>query len=229
MPEDTPKIDYVEMSKTGTTAEILDVTNQVRDAKSEATAQENAAYEFPDTYSAQMGLKQGHVTELRMFFNVKPGHAEALKEELLKFQVSEERNAKAVHLMTGIQSMTGTFFDNDRQYLHCAEFDTEWDPYIDDSVPTDKQRLIYANWIQHLEEGKDFGPDNLPTANDIKVFFNGARRTAHIYIRTFGDTVIEEYKMRDLKAAFDKVLDHPDAANALSHPALAPLLELAAD
>lgn len=231
MSEETQKakIDYVELSNTGTTSEILDATNQVREAKREATEKENAAYVFPEGYNSKMGLKQGHVTELRMFFNVRPGHAEALKEELLKFQVSEERNAKAVHLMTGIQSMSGTFFDNDTRYLHCAEFDTEWDPYIDDSVPTEKQRLLYANWIQHLEEGKEFGPDNLPTANDVKVFFNMARITAHIYIRTFGDTAVEEYRMRDVKEAFDEVLDHPDAAAALSHPALAPLLDLAAD
>lgn len=75
----------------------------------------------------------------------------------------------------------------------------------------------------------DFGPDNLPTANDIKVLFNQQRETATAFIRTFGDTVVEEYRMRDLKQAFDEVLNHPDAAEALTHPALAPLLELAAD
>ena len=222
-------IDYVNLSKVGTTKEILNKTNEIREAKREEVEKENAAYVFPEGYSSTMGLKQGSVTELRMFFNVKPGHAEALKEALLKFQVSEERNAKAVHIMTGIVSMTGTFFDNDTRYLHCAEFDTEWDPYIDDSVPGPKQRLIYANWIQHLVEGGDFGPDNLPTANDVKVFFNMARKTAHIYIRTFGETATEEYRMRDVKKAFDEVLDNPDAATALQNPALKPLLDLAAE
>ena len=46
---------------------------------------------------------------------------------------------------------------------------------------------------------------------------------------TFGDTVMQEYRMRDLQKAFEAVLDHPDAAEALSHPALAPLLDFAAD
>ena len=32
-----------------------------------------------------------------------------------------------------------------------------------------------------------------------------------------------------LEKAFQQVLDHPDAAKALEHPALKPLLELAAD
>lgn len=223
------EFDFVELSNRGSTSEILGVATQVREEKKQENERAKAAYAFPEGYNAKMGLKQGPVTELRMFFNVIPGREEILKKELLKFQESEERNAKAAHLFTGIQSMTGTFFDNDTRYLHCAEFDTEWDPYIDDSVPTDKQRIIWANWIQHTEEGKDFGPDNLPTSNDIKVLFNMARITSHIYIRTFTETVIEEYKMRDLKKAFDEVLDHPDAEEALSHPALAPLLDQAAD
>ena len=32
-----------------------------------------------------------------------------------------------------------------------------------------------------------------------------------------------------MNAAFQKVLDHPDAAEALEHPALPPLLDEAAD
>ena len=189
----------------------------------------NREYKFPSTYNSKMGLKQGRVTELRLFFNVIPGHAEALKKELLKMYESELRNSKAAHLFTGIQSMTCTLVDNDTRYLHCTEFDTDWDPYIDDTLATDASKLIYANWLQHLEETKQFGPDNLPTANDVKVAFNNARTTATVYIRTFGETCLEEYRMRDLKKAFDEVLDHPDAEAALSHPALAPLLELAAD
>jgi hypothetical protein len=59
--------------------------------------------------------------------------------------------------------------------------------------------------------------------------FNQQRMTATAYLRSFGDTVVEQYRMHDLKQAFEKVLDHPDAATALAHPALAPLLELAAD
>ena len=187
----------------------------------------NREYRFPSTYNSNMGLKQGRVTELRLFFHVIPGHAEELKRELLKMYESEQRNSKAAHLMTGIQSMTCTLFDNDTKYLHCTEFDTDWDPYIDDTLPTDVQKLIYANWFQHLEETKPFGPNNLPSANDVKVAFNNARTTATVFIRTFGETCQEEYKMRDLKKAFDEMLEHPDAAKLLEHPAMKPLLEFA--
>ena len=222
------EVDYTKLANVGT-SELVNEIGKLREATREKVEQTNREYNFPDAYDPNMGLKVGHVTELRLFFHVKPGHAEALKEELRKFKEDEERNSKLAYVATGIQTMTCTLFDNDTRYLHTTEFDTDWDPYIDDSVPTEKQRLKYANWMQHLEEAGDFGPDNLPTANDIKVLFNPNRVTATAYLRTFGDTVVEVYKMKDLKKAFDEVLDHPDAAEALSHPALAPLLELAAD
>jgi hypothetical protein len=220
-------IDFAELTEGGT-SKIQELTSQMRQATMAAKEKANREYKFPSTYNANMGLKQGRVTELRLFFNVIPGHAEELKKELLKMVESEQRNSKAAHLMTGIQCMTCTLFDNDTRYLHCTEFDTDWDPYIDDTLPSDAQKLIYANWFQHLEETKQFGPNNLPSANDVKVAFNKARVTATVYIRTFGETCLEEYRMRDLKKAFDQMLEHPDAAKLLEHPAMKPLLEFAA-
>lgn len=220
-------IDYTKLA-TGGTAEILELTNQMREEKKEATDKAIKEYKFPASYISKMGLKQGRVTELRLFFKVKPGHAEALKKELLKFKENEERNSKAAHIMVGIHDMTCTLFDNDTRYCHTTEFDTDWDPYIDDSVPGEKQRLMYANWLQHLVEAGDFGPNNLPTSNDVKVLFNQQRVTATVFIRTFGDTVTEEYRMRDLKKAFEQMLDHPDAAKVLEHPAMKQLREFAA-
>ena len=211
------------------TAEVLELTNQMREAKKAENEKANATYKFPSTYNAKMGLKQGSVTELRMIFNVIPGHAEELKKELRKMYEAELRNSKAAHLLTGIQCMTCTLIDNETRYLHCTEFDTDWDPYIDDTLSSDESKLIYANWFQHLEETKQFGPNNLPSSNDVKVAFNNARTTATVFIRTFGETCLEEYKMRDLQKAFNEVLNNPDAEAALSHPALAPLLKLAAD
>ena len=182
------EIDYAKLSSAGT-SDLVNEIGKIRAATKETTERINQEYNFPDSYDRNMGLKVGHVTELRLFFRVKPGHAEALKEELRKFKDSEERNSKLAIVATGIQTMTCTLFDNDTRYLHTTEFDTDWDPYIDDSVPSEKQRRIYANWLQHLEEAGDFGPDNLPTANDIKVLFNQQRVTATVCIRTFVDTV----------------------------------------
>jgi hypothetical protein len=221
------KVDFEDLAKLGKTSEVLAASNQLRETRRVETEQALKEYKFPAKYNPQMGLREGRVYELRMFFHVIPGHAAALREELKRFKISEQRNSLGAHIMTGIQSMSGTLFDNDTRYLHCAEFDTEWDPYIDDSVPTPKQQILYARWFQHLEETKQFNENNIPTSNDIKVAFNMNRITADVYIRTFGHTTVEVYNMMDLKKAFDKVLDHPDAAKALEHPALKPLLDLA--
>ena len=221
-------VDMAPMFKIKDTNEVMKAAAEVRASRKAYNDKSNKEYKFPSTYNPKMGLKQGSITELRMFFHVIPGHAEALKEELAKFKEKEERQSKLVHLMTGIRTMTCTLFDNDRQYLHTTEFDNDWDPYIEDALPTDYNRLMYALWFQHLEEAKEFGPDNLPTANDVKVLFNKCRVTAVQYLRTFDKSNLETYKMMDIQEAFEKVLEHPDAAKALEHPALKPLLDLAA-
>ena len=53
--------------------------------------------------------------------------------------------------------------------------------------------------------------------------------TAGGYSRNYGGTVKEIRKAERVNAAFQRVLDHPDAEEALQHPALKPLLEQAAD
>ena len=47
----------------------------------------------PSSYNPNMGLKAGRVTELRIFFHVKPGHAEQLKEACRKFVGSGARTS----------------------------------------------------------------------------------------------------------------------------------------
>ena len=63
----------------------------------------------------------------------------------------------------------------------------------------------------------------------MKAFVLSAQQTAAAYQRNYGGTVKEIRKAQRVNAAFQQVLDHPDAAEALQHPALAPLLEEAAD
>ena len=62
-----------------------------------------------------------------------------------------------------------------------------------------------------------------------KAFILGAEETAAAYARNYGGTVKEIRKAQRVNGAFQRVLDDPRAAEALQHPALAPLLEEAAD
>ena len=63
----------------------------------------------------------------------------------------------------------------------------------------------------------------------LKAFVLGAEQTAAAYARNYGGTVKEIRKAQRVNAAFQQVLDHPQAAEALQHPALQPLLDEAAD
>ena len=53
--------------------------------------------------------------------------------------------------------------------------------------------------------------------------------TAAAYARNYGGTVKEIRKAERVNRAFQQVLDDPEAAEALQHPALKPLLDEAAD
>jgi hypothetical protein len=184
---------------------------------------------FPSSYNPKMGLKAGRVTELRIFFHVKPGHAEQLKEACRKFVGGAARSSVENQLAVGIHDQSMTVFDNDTRLLFATTFDTDWDAYIDDSVNLVGKEKYFA-WLQHLEEVPEYSMDNLPSIDEMKVLLNANRVTATTYIRSFPDvTVRQEYKMVQLQKAFEQVLNDPKAAQALEHPALKPLLEQAAD
>jgi hypothetical protein len=184
---------------------------------------------FPSSYNPKMGLKAGRVTELRIFFHVKPGHAEQLKEACRKFAGGGARTNIENALRVGIHDQSITLFDNDTRLLFATTFDTDWDPYIEDSVNL-VGKENYFSWLQHLEEVPEYPMDNLPSIDEMKVFLNANRVTATTFIRSFPNvTVRQQYKMVQLQKAFEQVLNDPEAAQALEHPALKPLLEQAAD
>ena len=63
----------------------------------------------------------------------------------------------------------------------------------------------------------------------MKAFVLGAEQGAAAYARNYGGTVREIKKAQRVNAAYQQVLDHPQAAEALQHPALQPLLAEASD
>jgi len=63
----------------------------------------------------------------------------------------------------------------------------------------------------------------------VKAFILSAQVTAGGYARNYPGTVKEIRKALRVNTAFQQVLDHPEAATALQHPALKPLLDEAAD
>ena len=73
------------------------------------------------------------------------------------------------------------------------------------------------------------GYDGLPDLAAVKAFILEAEQTAAAYARNYGGTVKEIRKAQRVNAAFQQMLDHPQAAEALQHPAMQPLLDEASD
>ena len=142
---------------------------------------------------------------------------------------AEREPASRTCCRVGIHDQSLTLFDNDTRFLFATTFDTDWDPYVEDSVNL-VGKENYFSWLQHLEEVPEYPMDNLPSIDEMKVLLNANRVTATTFIRTFPDvTVRQQYKMVQLQKAFEQVLNDPEAAQALAHPALKPLLEQAED
>ena len=78
--------------------------------------------------------------------------------------------------------------------------------------------------FEHLE-----GYQGLPDVAAVKELILSAQVTAAGYARNYNGSVQEIRKAQRVNAAFQQVLDNPDAADALQQPALKPLLDEAAD
>jgi hypothetical protein len=179
------------------------------------------------------GLKDGKVSELAMFLRVKPGHEEAIREAIYTFCNNPKRAASGdkAFAAIGIHEMRLVLFDNDTRLAWWTSFDTDWDTYIDDTIAIVGTE-IYGSILKHTVEAPEgIDQPNIPNgSNLVKDTFNAVRITAAGYLVTHADiTIGEQSRNRDVRKAFDACLNNPGAAEALQHPALKPLLDLAAD
>jgi hypothetical protein len=120
---------------------------------------------------------------------------------------------------------------NDTRLAWWASFDTDWDPYIDDTIAIVDYEIYGAVLMHTVGAPEGIEKPGLPNgSNVIKDIFNSVRITAAGYLVTLGNvTITDQFRNRDVRQAFDACLNNPGAAEALQHPALKPLLELAAD
>ncbi len=115
-------------------------------------------------------------------------------------------------------------FDDDTRLAFITSFDGPWDVYMDDFFTSGPTLALFDAIFQHTE-----GYEGLPDLAAVKAFVLGAERSAAAYARNYGGTVREIKKAQRVNAAFQQVLDNPQAAEALQHPALQPLLAEASD
>jgi hypothetical protein len=193
------------------------------------------------------GINDGVVSELTAFFGVQPGHEEQLRTACQRFADGLRAADPSSHLRTGLRSWKHVIFDNGQRLLLFTTFDTDWDPYIDDAVSNmGVERWI--DWMRHTVEvaqlraalGGSEGSDTKSAEEleqavtagsaELKRVLQAAQVPAVAFFSALADlTMSEVRKGQRVEQAFQQVLDDPAAAQALQQPALAPLLEQAAD
>jgi len=175
--------------------------------------------------TAGPGVSVGPTSEFSLFFHVKPGHGDDLREALRGLQNHPGYRPGEYHMaIATIHEARFVLFDDDTRLLFATSFDGPWDAYMDDFFTSGPTLQLFDAIFQHAE-----GYGGLPDLAAVKAFVLGAQVTAAAYARNYGGTVKEIRKAERVNKAFQQVLDDPEAAGLLQQPALKPLLAEAAD
>ena len=177
------------------------------------------------------GLSSGVCNEFAAFFTIRPGRLQQLKEELSKrFPTPQNPNPmlpRELLIKVGNHHVKHYLFDNDTRLALILSFDQSFDTYFDDFLTTAGVDNFYS-WLQHCNEIPE-GLNEFSIAQ-IKDAVSAIQTQAYDYVEALPDLTIQQRaKSEKLMHAFQQVLDNPEAAEALKHPALKPLLDEAAD
>ena len=178
-----------------------------------------------ETGSAGPGVSAGPTSEFSLFFHVKPGHGDALREALRSLQDHPGYRPGEYNMaIATIHEARFVLFDDDTRLLFATSFDGPWDAYMEDFFTSGPTLELFDAVFQHVD-----GYEGLPDVAAVRAFVLSAQVTAAAYARNYGGTVKEIRKAERVNKAFQRVLDDPEAGEALQHPALQPLLAEAAD
>ena len=179
--------------------------------------------ETTKVYPKRKGLKSGARTEFTVIGNVKPGHEQALRETI-KRRGADPRRIEDAKKFGTIHEARVTLIDNDTRLLFCSSFDGTWDKYIDDFAVADNAvAQSFTEFWSHVE--------GYPGITDpsVRDWLTAHQYEAIAYDSSYPEPTVKEiWKALEVQHAFQQVLDHPEAEQALKHPALKPLLDQAA-
>src|SRR3954471_9369495 len=177
------------------------------------------------TATSRPGRTVGPTSEFSLFFRVSPGHGEALRAALSALQDTPGyRPGDYEMAIRTIHEARFVLFAEDTQLAFITSFDGPWDAYMEDFFTSGPTLGLFDAIFRHVE-----GYEGLPDLAAVRDFVLGAESSAVAYARNYGGTVKEIRKAQRVNTAFQKVLDHPQAAELLQHPAMQPLLDEAAD
>src|SRR4051795_11311140 len=178
-----------------------------------------------ETTTARPGRSVGPTSEFSLFFHVKPGEGENIRVALRALQETPGyRPGDHGMAITTIHEARFVLFDDDTRLAFITSFDGPWDSYMEDFFTSGPTLALFDAIFRHVE-----GYDGLPDLAAVRAFVLDSEESAAAYARNYGGTVKEIRKAQRVNAAFQQVLDDPQAAEVLQHPALRPLLDEAAD
>ena len=178
-----------------------------------------------ETGKVRPGLSVGPTSEFSLFFRVKAGEGETLRTALRDLQETPGyRPGDYGIAIATIHEARFVLFDDDTRLAFLTSFDGSWDAYMDDFFTSGPTLALFDAIFRHVE-----GYEGLPDLAAVRAFVLDAQVTAAAYARNYGGTVKEIRKALRVNDAFQRVLDDPEAGEALQHPALKPLLDEAAD
>ena len=173
--------------------------------------------------SSRPGVRVGPTSEFSLFFHVKPGHGEALHQALRDLQDAPGYRPGDYEMpIASIHEARFVPFDDDTRLLFATSFDGPWDAYMEDFAVEAAQALRLD-----LPARRGLrGPPDVAGGQGLHPQRPADRRWLRPQLRRHGEG---DPQGRTVNEAFQEVLDDPEAAEALQHPALRPLLDVAAD
>nr|QIY94532.1 hypothetical protein HEP87_11540 [Streptomyces sp. S1D4-11] len=162
------------------------------------------------------GRKDGVCSEFTVFTKIKPGHADALREDLAR--IASVENRAALRQIGTLHDARHVIFDNDTQFMFASVFDGSWDTYIDDFGKT----VVGANFDVIFSHSEGF-----PGVSDpgVKDWFVAHQEPAGVFVSSYPDLTVQQiWKDQRVDDAFQAVLDTPEFRAALDNPANAELL-----
>jgi hypothetical protein len=173
------------------------------------------------TQSAQPkrpGMTDGVCGEFTVFTDIKPGHADALREELANIMSGVRKDRSVLYEIGTLHEGRHVIFDQDTRYMFASTFDGSWDAYIDDFAQT----VVGTHFDRAFGHSEGFPGVKDP---DVKEWFVAHQAPANVFATAYPDLTVKQiWKDQRVNEAFQEVLDTPEFQAALENPANAELL-----
>ncbi|WP_407287290.1 hypothetical protein [Streptomyces sp. BP-8] len=166
------------------------------------------------------GRSDGVCSEFTVFTKIKPGEADALREDLatLSDATNDGRVHAAVRQIGTLHDARHVIFDNDTRFMFASVFDGSWDAYIDDFAKT----VVGERFDKVFSHSEGF-----PGVTDpgVKDWFVAHQAPAGVFVSAYPDLTVQQiFKDHRVDEAFEEMLDTPEFRAALDNPANAELV-----